>query len=186
MKFFFAVVAIGLIVGAIVGGATLWDGSYYLYKALDTSQPYAPHGRFIVGTLIFQDMCVVPMVLVVPLLRPGSALGGVTTAVALAIGKAALVVVGTITVARFVVPSVLRWVDASRSREVLLLAILALCIGTAWLTSLAQSAWASSVSVAPGCSGISAARRATRPTSPSTTSRVASASASSDGVSSWL
>ena len=31
----------------------------------------APHGRFIVGTLIFQDLCVVPMVLVVPLLAAG-------------------------------------------------------------------------------------------------------------------
>ena len=30
----------------------------------------APHGRFIVGTLIFQDLCVVPMVLVVPYLAP--------------------------------------------------------------------------------------------------------------------
>ncbi len=33
-------------------------------------------------------------------------------------------------------PKVLGWVDASRSREVFLLAILGLCIGTAWLTSL--------------------------------------------------
>ncbi|CAG0927119.1 hypothetical protein TFLX_00364 [Thermoflexales bacterium] len=47
MKFFFAVVAIALIFGAMVGGAILWDGSYYLYKALDTGEPYAPHGRFI-------------------------------------------------------------------------------------------------------------------------------------------
>ena len=52
-------------------------------------------------------------------------------------GKAAIVVVGTIGIARFVVPTVLGWVDASRSREVFLLAILSLCIGTAWLTSLA-------------------------------------------------
>jgi CPA2 family monovalent cation:H+ antiporter-2 len=55
----------------------------------------------------------------------------------LALGKAALVVVGTIVVARFVVPKLLGWVDASRSREVFLLAILGLCIGTAWLTSRA-------------------------------------------------
>src|SRR5205814_4986416 len=34
------------------------------------------------------------------------------------------------------VPKILGWVDASRSREVFLLAILALCIGTAWLTSM--------------------------------------------------
>ncbi len=47
MKFFFALIAIALIVGVVVGGAMMWDGSYYLYKALDTGQPYAPHGRFI-------------------------------------------------------------------------------------------------------------------------------------------
>jgi CPA2 family monovalent cation:H+ antiporter-2 len=35
------------------------------------------------------------------------------------------------------VPRILGWVDASRSGEVFLLAILALCIGTAWLTALA-------------------------------------------------
>lgn len=95
----------------------------------------APHGRFIVGTLIFQDLCVVPMVLIVPMLGPTAPAGGAATAIALAMGKATLVIVGTIVVARFVVPRLLAWVDASRSREVFLLAILGLCIGTAWLTS---------------------------------------------------
>jgi hypothetical protein len=47
MKFFFAVIVIALLFGIIVGGAMLWDGSYYLYKALDTAEPYAPHGRLI-------------------------------------------------------------------------------------------------------------------------------------------
>src|SRR5687768_15738674 len=97
----------------------------------------APHGRFIVGTLIFQDLCVVPMVLIVPLLNASASAGAAAVGVALAMGKAAIVVVGTIVVSRFVVPKVLGWVDASRSREVFLLAILGLCIGTAWLTSLA-------------------------------------------------
>lgn len=97
----------------------------------------APHGRFIVGTLIFQDLCVVPMVLIVPLLGKGASASSAAQSVGLALGKAALVVVGTVLVARVVVPRVLGWVDASRSREVFLLAILGLCIGTAWLTSLA-------------------------------------------------
>ena len=97
----------------------------------------APHGRFIVGALIFQDLCVVPMVLVVPLLGEGSDAGSATLAVGLALAKAAAVVIATIVVARFVVPKMLAYVDASRSREVFLLAILGLCIGTAWLTSLA-------------------------------------------------
>lgn len=97
----------------------------------------APHGRIIVGTLIFQDLCVVPMVLVVPLLGPGAAADSIAWSTGIALGKASLVVVGTVGIARFVVPKVLDWVDASRSREVFLLAILGLCIGTAWLTSLA-------------------------------------------------
>lgn len=97
----------------------------------------APHGRFIVGTLIFQDLLVVPMVLVVPLLGVTREASDAALDIALAMGEAALVVIAVIVVARFVVPKMLGWVDASRSREVFLLAILALCIGTAWLTSLA-------------------------------------------------
>lgn len=97
----------------------------------------APHGRFIVGTLIFQDLCVVPMVLIVPLLGTAADAGGIALSIGGALAKAAAVVVGSIAVSRFIVPKLLGWVDASRSREVFLLAILGLCIGTAWLTSLA-------------------------------------------------
>lgn len=96
----------------------------------------APHGRFIVGTLIFQDLLVVPMVLVVPLLGGdvGASVGG---QIALALAKAAGVVVGVLFLARFLVPRALAWVDRARSTEVFLLAILGLALGTAWLTSLA-------------------------------------------------
>jgi CPA2 family monovalent cation:H+ antiporter-2 len=97
----------------------------------------APHGRFIVGTLIFQDLCVVPMVLIVPLLGSSSSVSGAATGIALALGKAAAVIIVTIVVARQVVPRLLKWVDRSRSREIFLLAVLALCLGTAWLTSRA-------------------------------------------------
>ncbi|GAB4204691.1 MAG: monovalent cation:proton antiporter family protein [Sandaracinaceae bacterium] len=96
----------------------------------------APHGRFIVGTLIFQDLCVVPMVLIVPLLGAAGSAVEAAVGIGVAIGKATLVVVAVVAISRFVVPRVLGWVDASRSREVFLLAILGLCIGTAWLTSL--------------------------------------------------
>lgn len=97
----------------------------------------APHGRFIVGTLIFQDLCVVPMVLIVPLLGGGQPAGAAALSVLVALVKAVAVVVGTVAVSRFLVPGLLARVDASRSREVFLLAILAMCIGTAWLTSQA-------------------------------------------------
>jgi CPA2 family monovalent cation:H+ antiporter-2 len=97
----------------------------------------APHGRFIVGTLIFQDLCVVPMVLMVPLLAEVGEGGTAFAEMGFALGKASLVVVGLMAGSRLIAPRVLGWVAASGSREVFILAVLSLCIGTAWLTSLA-------------------------------------------------
>lgn len=64
----------------------------------------APHGRFIVGTLIFQDLCVVPMVLIVPMLGLDEPPIVVAWRIGFAVCKAALVVVATIAIARFAVP----------------------------------------------------------------------------------
>ncbi len=141
---FGATMGIALLLGEPIGRSVFYGFAFALsstaivLRALaERRELDAPHGRFIVGTLIFQDLLVVPMVLIVPLLGAAGAAGGAMSSIGQALGKAALVVIGTIAVARFVVPKVLDWVDASRSREVFLLAILGLCIGTAWLTSLA-------------------------------------------------
>jgi monovalent cation:H+ antiporter-2, CPA2 family len=97
----------------------------------------APHGRFVVGALIFQDLCVVPMVLIVPLLGRGAHSGGAVTGIGIALGKAAFVVVGIVLVARLIVPRIFAWVTAVRSREVFLLAVIGICTSTAWLTAQA-------------------------------------------------
>lgn len=145
---------VGLTFGAVFGLAVAWgwpagraiflgfvfalSSTAIVLRALTERRELdAPHGRFIVGTLIFQDLCVVPMVLIVPLLGTAMSEGNVVAGVAIALGKAAAVVVVTIALARVVVPRLLAWVDASRSREVFLLAVLALCLGTAWATGLA-------------------------------------------------
>ena len=96
----------------------------------------APHGRFIVGTLIFQDLCIVPMVLIVPLLINGLDKPETWQAIMLALVKATLVVFLLFAISRKVIPHLFRWVDASRSNEVFILTVLCLCIGTAYLTSL--------------------------------------------------
>lgn len=124
--------------GVFYGFVAAMSSTAIVLRALDERRELeAPHGRFIVGTLIFQDLCVVPMLLVVPLLAAPSGAVAVASSIALAFGKAALVVVVTLAAARFLVPTLLAWVEASRSREVFLLAVLAVCTGTAWLTSLA-------------------------------------------------
>ena len=96
----------------------------------------APHGRFIVGTLIFQDLCIVPMVLIIPLLGQGLDNPETWKALALAMGKATLMVIVLFACSRKLVPWLFRAVDASRSNEVFILTVLCLCIGTAYLTSL--------------------------------------------------
>jgi CPA2 family monovalent cation:H+ antiporter-2 len=103
----------------------------------------APHGRFVVGALIFQDLCVVPMVLIVPLLGgaaqagPGAQAGSAATEIGIALGKAAVVVVGIVLIARLIVPRLFAWVTAVRSREVFLLAVIGICTSTAWVTAQA-------------------------------------------------
>ncbi|MBM4777770.1 MAG: sodium:proton exchanger [Archangiaceae bacterium] len=145
---------VGLTIGAVTGLSVAWgwppgralflgfvfalSSTAIVLRALTERRELdAPHGRFIVGTLIFQDLCVVPMVLVVPLLGATAGGGNVWLSVGIALGKAAAVVVVAIALARVLVPKLLAWVDASRSREVFLLAVLALCMGTAWATGLA-------------------------------------------------
>ena len=53
----------------------------------------APHGRFIVGTLIFQDLCIVPMVLVIPILSQGLDNPDSWKQLGFAMGKAIVVVI---------------------------------------------------------------------------------------------
>jgi CPA2 family monovalent cation:H+ antiporter-2 len=94
----------------------------------------APHGRMTVGVLVFQDLTVVPMMLVVPML---GGKGGGPSEITVALLKALAVIVGTLIIARLVVPRVLGLVARSRKRELFLLSALLACVGIAWVTSLA-------------------------------------------------
>ena len=93
----------------------------------------SPHGQLTVGILLFQDLCVVPMMLVVPMLAQGNAS---LASVGLAIGKAAAVMASTVALARFVLPPILRAVARTQRRDVFLLTVLAVCAAIAWATSL--------------------------------------------------
>lgn len=92
-------------------------------------------GRLALAVLIFQDLAVVAMVLLLPYLGQDSA-GGVSE-LAQALGVAVLVVAAVLLVARRVMPWLLERIAASCSPEVFLLAVLGICLGTAFLTSLA-------------------------------------------------
>jgi CPA2 family monovalent cation:H+ antiporter-2 len=93
----------------------------------------SPHGKFLVGINVFEDLMVVAMML---LIAPLSGQRGLTAAqTLLSLGKAAGAVVLVFFAARFLVPRVLHTVAATRRKELFLLAVLLLVLGTALVTA---------------------------------------------------
>jgi CPA2 family monovalent cation:H+ antiporter-2 len=92
-----------------------------------------PHGRMILGILLFQDLCVVPMMLIAPLLGGGAGLQ--ILPIVISFGKALLLIAVVLVLAVFIVPRLLEVIVRVRVREVLVLGVVIICIGTAWLTS---------------------------------------------------
>lgn len=99
---------------------------------IDRAEIDAPHGRAGVGILLFQDLSIVPMMLMIPILggREGSSPSRIITTFLTAIAAIAVIVLLT----RKVVPFLLHHVVRLRSPEVFILTIVLLCLGTSWLT----------------------------------------------------
>jgi CPA2 family monovalent cation:H+ antiporter-2 len=95
----------------------------------------SPHGRTTLGILIFQDIIIVPMILVAPLLAgaTGGSGGSVFVLGAKGIGIIGLVIVS----AKWIVPNVLYQIARTRNQELFLLSIMAICLAVAWVTSSA-------------------------------------------------
>ncbi|MBI1192677.1 MAG: potassium transporter KefB [Bacteroidetes bacterium] len=93
----------------------------------------SPHGRVAMAMLIFQDIVVVPMMLLVPILA-GEAENPLQT-LGILVVKVVLVVGLVIVLARYAVPGILRGVVKTKSRELFILCIVVICLATAWLTS---------------------------------------------------
>jgi CPA2 family monovalent cation:H+ antiporter-2 len=95
----------------------------------------ALHGRVALGILLAQDIAVVPMVVVLPTLAAGG--DGLITELALAAVKASAVLAGAYLLGSRAIPWLLNHVAAARSRELFLLMVVGLALGTALLTSAA-------------------------------------------------
>ncbi len=91
-----------------------------------------PHGRTTLGVLIFQDIIIVPMLLLTPLLAGKSEQLGLE--LALTLGKGAAVIGLTIFLARWLVPRVLFQAARLRDQELFLIAVALIGFGVAWLT----------------------------------------------------
>ncbi len=95
----------------------------------------APHGRTSLGVLILQDIAVIPMLLITPLLAGGAGAGDQSGWLLLAKGAAVIVVMGV--AARWMVPWLLERTVAARNRELFLITVVLICFAVAWLTASA-------------------------------------------------
>jgi CPA2 family monovalent cation:H+ antiporter-2 len=95
----------------------------------------ALHGRVALGILIAQDLAVVPMVVVLPAVASGSE--HLLQELALAALKAGAVLLGAYVVGARLVPWALGRAAISRTRELFLLGVVALALGTALVTQFA-------------------------------------------------
>ena len=119
----------------LVGFLIAVSSTAIVLRGLDArGETEAPHGQLTLGVLLFQDLSVVPMMLVLPLLAGEGAAG---STLALAMGKTVLVLAGVLGGAWFVVPRALHWVAETRQRDLFALAVFLACIGTAWMVSKA-------------------------------------------------
>lgn len=144
-------VQVGLTIALVAGGLALvgtpWATGVYtgFLVALSSTaivlgllgeraETDTPAGRLAVAVLVFQDLAIVAMVLVVPIL---AGQGGTPVEIGLVFLKAALLIAAVLVLARRGVPWILERVAQTRRQEIFLLTVVAICFGTAALSSLA-------------------------------------------------
>jgi CPA2 family monovalent cation:H+ antiporter-2 len=122
--------------GLALGGAVAMSSTAIVSKLLaERMELDSQHGRAIVGVLLFQDLAVIPLLILVPALgQPAASIGA---AIGLALAKAAIV----LAVLLFAGPRVMRsWfglVARRKSNELFVLNVLLVILAMAFVTGLA-------------------------------------------------
>jgi CPA2 family monovalent cation:H+ antiporter-2 len=91
-------------------------------------------GRTLLGILIFQDLAIIPMILVTPLMMGKSF---ASSSLPYEAGKGVLIFIVLLASARWIIPFVLRHVTSLRNRELIIFTIAGTCFAIACLTNMA-------------------------------------------------
>ncbi len=97
-------------------------------------QMVTKHGKIALGILIFQDLAVVPMMMLVPILSGPEETNLLGTVLNFVVGLGMLGVI--LVAAIYLVPKFLQRVALTRSNELFIISIVTICLGIAWLMSL--------------------------------------------------
>jgi CPA2 family monovalent cation:H+ antiporter-2 len=122
--------------GFALGGALAMSSTAIVSKLLaERMQLESAHGREIIGVLLFQDLAVVPLLILIPALaQPAENLAPV---LALALAKAALVLFLILFAGQKLMRGWFHIVALRRSHELFVLNVLLITLGLAWATELA-------------------------------------------------
>jgi CPA2 family monovalent cation:H+ antiporter-2 len=123
---------IGIYTGFLV---TLSSTAIVLGLFSQQNETDTPVGQLSLAVLIFQDLAIIVMVLLIPILAGQSKSA---FDLFLILGKALFLIAIVLILARRIVPWILEKVAQTRRQELFLLTVVAICFGTAALTSMAN------------------------------------------------
>jgi len=137
-----AAVALGLMAFGVSWQAGVYTGCLVALSSTaivlgllgERDETDTPTGQLALALLIFQDLAIVGMVLLVPILAGE---GGTPLDVAFVLGKAGLLIAVVLVLARRGVPWLLEQIVRTRRQELFLLTVVAICFGTAAVSALA-------------------------------------------------
>jgi CPA2 family monovalent cation:H+ antiporter-2 len=122
--------------GIALGGALAMSSTAMLSKLLtERGELDAPHGREVIGVLLFQDIAVVPLLVLIPALsQPVEAMA---EALLLAAFKATVLLALVLFIGQRLLSAWFYMVARQKSAELFMLNVLLVTLGLAWLTELA-------------------------------------------------
>lgn len=122
--------------GIFLGGLLALSSTVVALKLLmSRGELQSMHGRAALGILLVQDIALVPMVVILPALAAGGE--DLAPTLGLAALKAGAVLLGAYVIGARLVPWVLSHAAVPHSRELFILGVVSLALGTALITSMA-------------------------------------------------
>jgi len=121
--------------GLALGGILAMSSTAIVSKMLvERAELNAPHGQKIMGVLLFQDLAVVPLIIVIPALAQSD--GDLSGTIAIAMLKAAVVLSALLIFGQKLLRPWFHLVAQQKSSELFMLNVLLFTLGMAWLTAL--------------------------------------------------
>ncbi|HET9470343.1 MAG TPA: cation:proton antiporter, partial [Usitatibacter sp.] len=122
--------------GIVIGGVAAMSSTAIVSKTLsDRAQLHSEFGRQVMGVLLFQDLAVIPLLVLIPAL--GLSGGEIAAAIGIALAKAAVVLAIVLYLGQRLMRPLFDVVARRRSSELFVLFVLLVTLGLAWVTEQA-------------------------------------------------